>query len=766
MPLGTPQTDPAAPNTTSGSGAPTTTPTAIGDVFVDTLNDVYYVATGTASSADWIAATGISEVSQDTTPQLGGALDVNGQEITGAIDLHSTGDIIAELGDDAGTNKVSILDSGAVEVAAIDSDGNITTSGTVDGRDIASDGTKLDGIETGATADQTAADIRTLGFFDVSNDGTGSGLDADLLDGQEASAFAAASHTHVEADITDLGDYATNAYVPKVLSTTPKTTGFTAAIGETHFVDTSSGGFTATLPAIATEQGRIAFYFTGTGGNLTLDPNASETIEGKATIKLDHGHNTIENDGSEWKLIQRSGVSPSRLDPAQITGDQDGYNPTDWSNDITHLYIDSDASRNISGIEEDGFTDMQSVVVTNDGSNPIVIKHDAGTTLSSRVLVDGGADVTLGANQSGILMRDGTANRWRFYAFLSDVSQLTAAQIRALGFFDTSNDGAGSGLDADLLDGNEASAFALSSHSHTTADITDITAAGAALIDDANAAAQRTTLGVDPAGTDNSTDVTLAGTPDYITIAGQVITRNQIDLTTDVTGDLPIAEGGTGASDAATARTNLDAQQQQDILDDIGAVTPPTGADEILVSTGAGTFALESGATARTSLGLGTTDNPQFATIELGAATDTTLSRSAAGVLAVEGADVITTAGTGQQEVIGIACSDETTDLTTGTAKVTFRMPFAMTLSDVRANVNTAPTGSTLTVDINEAGVSILSTLLTIDASEETSETAATPAVISDTALADDAEMTIDIDAVGSTTAGKGLKVWLIGSRA
>ena len=40
--------------------------------------------------------------------------------------------------------------------------GNITVSGTVDGRDIATDGTKLDGIEAGATADQTSADIRTL----------------------------------------------------------------------------------------------------------------------------------------------------------------------------------------------------------------------------------------------------------------------------------------------------------------------------------------------------------------------------------------------------------------------------------------------------------------------------------------------------------------------------------------------------------------------------------------------------------------------------
>ncbi|NCU72531.1 MAG: hypothetical protein EBY66_05925, partial [Candidatus Fonsibacter lacus] len=33
---------------------------------------------------------------------------------------------------------------------------------------------------------------------------------------------------------------------------------------------------------------------------------------------------------------------------------------------------------------------------------------------------------------------------------------------------------------------------------------------------------------------------------------------------------------------------------------------------------------------------------------------------------------------------IGIACSDETTNLTTGTAKVTFRMPYAMTLTSVK----------------------------------------------------------------------------------
>jgi hypothetical protein len=66
-------------------------------------------------------------------------------------------------------------------------------------------------------------------------------------------------------------------------------------------------------------------------------------------------------------------------------------------------------------------------------------------------------------------------------------------------------------------------------------------------------------------------------------------------------------------------------------------------------------------------------------------------------------------------------------------------------------------------IDINEAGTTILSTKLMIDASEKISATAATAAVISDTALADNALITIDIDQIGSSTAGAGLKVYLIG---
>jgi hypothetical protein len=116
-------------------------------------------------------------------------------------------------------------------------------------------------------------------------------------------------------------------------------------------------------------------------------------------------------------------------------------------------------------------------------------------------------------------------------------------------------------------------------------------------------------------------------------------------------------------------------------------------------------------------------------------------------------------------ETFAIACSDETTAITAGTAKATFRMPYAFTVTAVRASVTTAPTGSTILIDINESGTTILSTKLMIDASEKTSTTAATAAVISDASLADDAEITIDFDQVGSTIAGTGVKVYLIGHR-
>ena len=67
-----------------------------------------------------------------------------------------------------------------------------------------------------------------------------------------------------------------------------------------------------------------------------------------------------------------------------------------------------------------------------------------------------------------------------------------------------------------------------------------------------NISASGTIIGSNLSGT-NTGDITLTGTPDYITISNQVITRNQIDLANDVTGVLPSAN-----LDADTAHLTTD----------------------------------------------------------------------------------------------------------------------------------------------------------------------------------------------------------------
>lgn len=109
------------------------------------------------------------------------------------------------------------------------------------------------------------------------------------------------------------------------------------------------------------------------------------------------------------------------------------------------------------------------------------------------------------------------------------------------------------------------------------------------------------------------------------------------------------------------------------------------------------------------------------------------------------------------------ALSDETTAITTGTAKLTARAPAGFTLTEIRGSLSTASSSGAVQVDMNVAGSTILSTKLTIDATEKTSLTAATAAVISSATIADDAEITFDIDAAGSGATG--LKVTLIGTR-
>ena len=107
---------------------------------------------------------------------------------------------------------------------------------------------------------------------------------------------------------------------------------------------------------------------------------------------------------------------------------------------------------------------------------------------------------------------------------------------------------------------------------------------------------------------------------------------------------------------------------------------------------------------------------------------------------------------------ICLAASDEDTSLATGTNKVTFRAPRAMTLTSTKASLTEASTSGSVTVDVNKAGTTMLTSVLTLTATSETS----TGGAVSVSSIAADDEITIDIDSHG--TGAKGLKVYLIGT--
>ena len=176
-----------------------------------------------------------------------------------------------------------------------------------------------------------------------------------------------------------------------------------------------------------------------------------------------------------------------------------------------------------------------------DSSGNVVFKVNAGTSKTeiSTLLLD---SVTISTIQTG---SESFAD--------NDTSLMTSAAI---------NDKIGTEV-ASLVDSAPSSldtlnelAAALGDDANFSTTVTNNIATKLAkasnLSDLANASTARSNLGVDAAGTDNSTNVTLAGSLDYITLSGQQITRNAIDLTTDVTGTLPVGNGGTGLTSIST----------------------------------------------------------------------------------------------------------------------------------------------------------------------------------------------------------------------
>ena len=137
------------------------------------------------------------------------------------------------------------LNVSAVDAASLSTSGNITVRGTVDGRDVATDGSKLDGIESGATADQTDEEIQDIvGAMFSSNTETG------------------ITATYQDADGTiDLvvGTLNQNTTGSAAKWTTARTLSFTGDVTGSGSVDGSANVATAlTIASDAVEQSMIA----------------------------------------------------------------------------------------------------------------------------------------------------------------------------------------------------------------------------------------------------------------------------------------------------------------------------------------------------------------------------------------------------------------------------------------------------------------------------------------------------------------------------
>ena len=305
--------------------------------------------------------------------------------------------------------------------------------------------------------------------------------------------------------------------------------------------------------AVLANRVRVTTSTTGTG-TITLGSAATtyQTFAAAGVVNGDVVRYLIE-EGTNWEIgtgtYTASGTTLSRT-------------VSESSNGGSAITLAGNATVSIVSAAEDVTSDVEITGGTIDGAviggTTTAAANFTNVTLSGDLTVNGTTTTinttntvvsdnlielnngaTSNANDSGIVIERGSTGDNAFMGWDESADSFIVGTTTATG----SSTG-------DLT----ITAAALSAGSLTLTTDLAVAHGGTGASDPATA---RTNLGVDAAGTDNSTNVTLAGSLDYLTLSGQQITLNSVDLTTDVTGALPIANGGTNATTVSAAQTNL-----------------------------------------------------------------------------------------------------------------------------------------------------------------------------------------------------------------
>ena len=314
------------PTISSGAGAPATTPSKVGDIYIDTTGDDAYIAVGTASSSDWEksndgtgggggAFTDLSDTPANYTSSAGKAVRVNGSAdgLEFADFPSGTGDVTAASS--FGTNNVLVKSDGigkgvqATGISIADTTNNVTGVGTVDGRNLATDGAKLDLIE--ANADVT--DAGNVGSSIHGATAKTTPVDADtvpLIDSEASNVLKKVTWANVKATLKTYFDTLYNNY------THPNHTGDVTSTGDGATVIANGA---VTLAKQANVDTSTVFY------RKTAGAGAPE-VQSLATLKTDLGL-TGTNSGDQT-LPTRDSLGLDTDDTPQFAGIELGH-PTD-----------------------------------------------------------------------------------------------------------------------------------------------------------------------------------------------------------------------------------------------------------------------------------------------------------------------------------------------------------------------------------------------------------------------------------------------------